>query len=85
MIHTDYIKVTFSIPKTIVEDLKHNTDNMSKYVTDAIAERRAYEKRVRAIDTVQKLGPAFPQITDASAYIRELRAENDERTDRLGV
>lgn len=87
MIHTanEIIKVTFSIPKHIIEDLKHNTENMSRYVSEAIAEKRAYEKRIKAIEELRKLGPAFPEIEDASAWVQELREGDLERDKRLGL
>ncbi len=80
-----YIRVNLTLPKDIIAYLKRHTANMSQYISEAVGERIAHEKRMRALETLRKHGPAFPHIKDASAYVHDLRGEDEERAERLGI
>ncbi len=66
-INNKLIRVAFAIPRSMYGDLKQNTDNMSRYVSEAIAETRAHEKRLKALEELGVLGPAFPHSDDLEA------------------
>ncbi len=66
-INNRFIEVTSTIPRSMYDDLKQNTGNMSRYVSEAIAERRAHEKRLKALEELGVLGPAFPHSDDPEA------------------
>jgi post-segregation antitoxin (ccd killing protein) len=44
-----YTRINLTIPKDILSYLKHNTGNMSKYVSEALRERIAREKLEKAL------------------------------------
>ena len=46
---TGYTRVNLTISKDIIEYLKHNTENMSKYISEAVRERIVREKREKAL------------------------------------
>lgn len=82
------VRVTFTVPQNVVDDLdKEMTEgNKSKFVTEALAEKIAHLKRVRALKRLAELPPAFPHIKDGAEYIKRMREEEDvERSARLGV
>lgn len=85
MIHTEYIKVTLSIPKRIIDDLKDSTNNMSKYVSEAIEEKRLKERREQAWQELLAAPPTHTEIDDPVQYIIDLRKGDDERMKRLGL
>jgi post-segregation antitoxin (ccd killing protein) len=49
-----YTRVNLTISKDIIEYLKHNTENMSKYISEAVRERIAREKREKALRAYPK-------------------------------
>ena len=52
---TGYTRVNLTISKDIIEYLKHNTENMSKYISEAVRERIAREKREKALFSLTKV------------------------------
>ncbi len=82
---TTFEKITLSLPKPLVEYLRHNVTNMSRYVNEAVSERVAQEKREKAFKTIMDNAPSFPDITDSGAYVRKLRSADAERRKRLGL
>ncbi len=42
-------------------------------------------RREQALKALEKLPPALPRVKDSARYIREMRSENEERADRLGI
>jgi len=82
---TEYVRLNITVPKDIADYVRQSTANISKYIAETIGERRAREKRLRAMNALQQMPPAFPDIKDASAYVRGLRQEDKERDRRLGL
>jgi post-segregation antitoxin (ccd killing protein) len=80
-----YARLNITLPKDITEYMRRNTKNISKYVSEAISERVAREKREKAFREIVAGPPSFDDIEDSVAYVRELRAENEERMKRIGV
>lgn len=82
------VRVSFTVPQNVLDDLDEEMTegNKSKFVTEAVAEKIAHRKRVRALKRLAELPPAFPHIKEGAEYIRKMREEEDtERTARLGV
>jgi hypothetical protein len=85
--HNEYTRITVTVRKSNLENYRKVVDNpnVSKLLDDTLAEKIAYERRMKAMEELRKLGPAFPAIEDASAYVRAMREEDEERAQRLGI
>ena len=82
---TGYTRVNLTIAKDVIDYLKHNTENMSKYISEAVRERIAREKRERALREILAAKPTFIDVKDGTTYVRELRAIDKKRDKRLGL
>jgi post-segregation antitoxin (ccd killing protein) len=82
---TGYTRINLTIPKEIVEQLKRHTDNMSKYISEAIHERITREKREKALQEIIDANPTFTNVKDGASYVHRLREEDKKRDDRLGI
>ncbi len=82
---SDVIRLSITVPRSLVKDLKTEVNNLSKYITEAILERRKREQREKAWQELLSAPPTFTEIDDPVAFIRELRAGDEERMKRLGV
>lgn len=80
-----YTRINLTIPKDIVSYLKHHTDNMSKYISEAVRERITREKREKALKEILTAEPTFTDAKDGSTYVHELRLADKERDKRLGL
>jgi hypothetical protein len=82
---TGYTRVNITLPTDIATYVRRNTANISKYISEAISERMARERREHALKTILSGSPTFTDITDSSAYVRALREEDKARDHRLGL
>jgi hypothetical protein len=82
---TGYTRVNLTIPKDVMEYLKHHTENMSKYISEAVRERIAREKREKAVREILAGKPTFADVKDGMTYVRELRSVDKKRDERLGL
>jgi len=80
-----YTRVNLTIAKDIIEYLKHNTDNMSKYISEALRERIAREKREKALKEILAAKPTFEDVKDGTSYVHTLRSVDKKRDERLGL
>jgi len=83
----EYTRISVTVRKSALDDYRKNADNqnISKLVDDTLAEQAAHAKRLKALKTLKQLGPAFPTIENASAYVHDMREEDEARADRLGI
>ena len=81
---TGYTRINLTIPKDILSYIKHNTGNMSKYISEALRERIVREKREKALREILDAKPTFTDVKDGAAYVRELRSVDTKRDKRLG-
>ena len=82
---SDVIRLSITVPRSLVNDLKTEVNNLSKYITEAIQERRKREQCEKAWQELLAAPPTFTEIDDPVAFISELRAGDEERLKRLGV
>ena len=84
---TEYVRVNLTIPKALIQDMKKMDKkiNMSKFTSDALREKLARAKREKAFKEILAGPPSFTDIEDSAAYVRSLRAENENRAKRFGV
>lgn len=82
---TGYTRINLTIPKELVEHLKRHTVNMSKYISEAVRERIAREKREKVLHEILAAKPAFTHVKDGTTYVRELREADKKRDSRLGL
>lgn len=80
-----YTRINPTIPKDILSYLRHNTDNMSKYVSEALRERITREKREKALKEILNAKPTFTEVKDSTTYVRNLRDIDKKRDKRLGL
>ena len=76
---TGHTRINLTIPKDIFSYLKHNSDNMSKYISEALRERIAREKRDKALKEILAAKPTFNDVKDGTTYVRELRETDKKR------
>jgi CRISPR/Cas system-associated endonuclease/helicase Cas3 len=81
---SNFVKMTVTLPREVARKLQH-TNNKSRYVAEAIVEKSKRERRVQVLKELEQLPPAFPKIKDSSRYIRQMRADDEERAERLGL
>ena len=58
---------------------------MSKYISEAIAERIARERKETALKEILASQPTFEDVKDGTTYIHELRSIDKKRDERLGL
>ncbi len=59
---SDVIRLSITAPRSLVNDLKAEVDNLSKYITEAIQERRKREQREQAWQELLAAPPTFTEI-----------------------
>jgi hypothetical protein len=82
---TEYTRLNITLPNDIAEYVRRNTSNISRYISEAISERVAREKRENALKAILSGPPSFTDIDDGAAYVRALREADKERDKRLGL
>ena len=83
--NTPYIRINISVPKDVVDAVKSRTTNLSRYISDAMREKIRREEIEKAMEELRNSPPTFENIDDPVAFIRELRAGDEERMKRLGI
>ena len=84
-IPSSYVRINISVPQELVTAVKKRTTNVSKYISDAMQEKLRREEIAKTIDELRNHPPTFQAIDDPTAYIRSLRAGDEERMKRLGI
>lgn len=79
---TGYTRINLTIPRDIIAYLKRHTNNMSKYISEAVTERIARDKALREILAAK---PTFEDVKDGTTYLNELRSVDKKRDKRLGL
>ena len=79
------MRLSITVPRSLVSELKTEVSNLSKYITEAIIERRKREQREKAWQELLTAPPTFTDIDDPIAFIKELRAGDEARMKRLGI
>src|SRR5689334_7693036 len=79
---TGYTRVNLTTPKDLLGYLKRNPDNISKYISEAVRERIARERRETALNELLAAKPTFRDVEDGTTYVRQLRAADKKRDAR---
>jgi len=58
---------------------------MSSYISEAVRERIAREKREKALREILAAKPTFTDVKDGTTYVQELRSGDKKRDERLGL
>ena len=82
---TGYTRVNLIIPKDLIDYLKHHSDNMSRYISEAVREQITREKRETALREIFAAKPTFTDVADGASFVREVRAADAQRDKRLGL
>ena len=82
---TAYTRINLTMPKELVEHLKRHTENMSKYISEAVRQRIARETREKALREILAAKPTFTNVKDGTTYVQELRSVDKKRDERLGL
>ena len=82
---TGYRRINLTMPKELVEHLKRHTENMSKYISEAVRERIVRDKREKALREILAAKPTFTNVKDGATFVRELRSVDKKRDERLGL
>lgn len=81
---TGYTRINLTIPKDIIAYLKRHTNNMSKYISEAVSERIARDRREKALREILAAKSTFEDVKDGTTYLHELRSVDKKRDKRLG-
>ncbi len=82
---SDVIRLSITVPRSLVNDLKAEVNNLSKYITKSILERRKRKKREKAWQALLAAPPTFIEIDDPVEFIKKLHVRDEERMKLLGV
>jgi post-segregation antitoxin (ccd killing protein) len=82
---TGYTRVNLTIPKDIIAYLKRHSDNMSRYISEAIRERIAREKKEQALREILSAKPTFTDVANGVSFVRDVRSADKKRDKRLGI
>ena len=86
--NSDTIRVNISAPRQFIAELKAlvSKGDISRFLIEAAKEKLEREKRMKAMQRVRELADPFPEVENASQYIHEKRARDEEhRQSKLGV
>ena len=74
------IRINVTVPKQLLHEVEKAVAKRGKssFITEAIAEKLAREKRERALGELAALPPTFTDIADGATYIAQQRG-TDER------
>lgn len=74
------IRINVTVSKQLVHEVEKAVAKRGKssFITEAIAEKLARDKRERALEELAALPPTFTAIADGATYIAEQR-RTDER------
>lgn len=81
------VRVNISLPESVVVRVKKRTQRrgMSKFLSEAAEEKLAREEREEALRELKEAPPTFTEVSDSRAYIRQLRASDEERLKRFDL
>jgi hypothetical protein len=65
--------------------LKRHSDNMSRYISEAVRERIARERREKALREILAAKPTFTDVTDGVSFVQDVRTGDKKRDKRLGL
>jgi hypothetical protein len=84
---SNYVRINISLPNDLVTKLKKSVPKrgISRFLSDAAAEKITKEEREKAFKELLEGPPAFPDIKDSVAYIRKMRRLDEKRLKRLGI
>jgi post-segregation antitoxin (ccd killing protein) len=82
---TTYTRVNLTIPKDIIEYLRRHSENMSRYISEAVRARIAREKKERALREILSTKPTFTAVSDGATFVREARSADKQRDRRRGL
>lgn len=84
---SEYVRVNATVKRSHLESYRTiiTNPNISKLLNETLAEKVAHQKRMQALETLSRLGPSFPHINNPSAYIREMREEDEKWAERIGI
>ena len=79
--HQEYTRINVTVHKNNLEHYRKLIDksqqNVSRLLDEALEREVERAKRLKALAALKKLGPVGSGITDATAYIRKMRDEDD--------
>jgi hypothetical protein len=69
MINTNsqFDKITFTLPKNVIEYLRSNTSNMSRYASEAISEKMRRDALARLSNLGERVKGRHPQLSEEEA------------------
>lgn len=88
IINAGVVRINVTIPKKLISELEKEVPERGKsgFVSQAIEEKLARNKKERALRELAKLPATFTNIRDGAEYIASERAKEDkERSVRLGI
>jgi len=88
IINTGVVRINVTVPKRLLSELEKEVPERgkSRFVSKAIEEKLAKEKRERALRELTRLPATFLLIEDGAKYIvREREREDKERSRHLGL
>jgi metal-responsive CopG/Arc/MetJ family transcriptional regulator len=77
-------RVNITIPKDLIDELEKEVPNRgkSRFITKAIKEKLARERREKAFMEIHDAPSAFPHIKNTAKYVSQMRKKDDEIRNR---
>lgn len=86
-VSAEIVRINISLPRKFLAQLRNSIGEgkMSRFFLEAAQEKVERQKWQAAFNRVMELPPTFTDISDPSAWVANLRAQDEERLERLGV
>lgn len=87
MNNTDMVRYNIVSDRAFDEELRKEVEkgSISRFFIEAARNEMKRRRRERAMERLRTMKPAFDAITDSAAWVRELRATDEERMKKLGL
>lgn len=82
------VRMNISLPEALANALRKEIPRrqISQVIAKATEDELALRRRLRAMEELRKLGPAFPHIKDAAKYVHDMRRKDMSLRDKkLGL
>lgn len=86
--NTGVVRINVTVPRRLLSELEKEVPGRGKsgFVSEAIEEKLARQKKEQAFKELAKLPATFTHIKDGAEYVRgERTKEQNKRSARLGV
>jgi hypothetical protein len=87
MSNTDIVRYNIVSSREFDAELRKEVErgSISRFFIEAARNEIRRRRKERALEKLRAMKPAFDEIADSAAWVRELRATDEERMRKLGL